>query len=111
MRELLPIICSELQKLTDRIDDSEVARARSQLKASTLMALESTTSRSEQVARQLQIFDRIVPVEEVIKNIEKVDPAALKNIITRLLESELTFAALGPIQNVEEFNIIKKRLN
>jgi predicted Zn-dependent peptidase len=111
VRELLPIICSELQKLTDRIDDSEVARARSQLKASTLMALESTTSRSEQVARQLQIFDRIVPVEEVIKNIEKVDPAALKNIITRLLESELTFAALGPIQNVEEFNIIKKRLN
>ena len=111
VRELLPIICSELQKLTDRIDDSEVARARSQLKASTLMALESTTSRSEQVARQLQIFDRIVPVEEVIKNIEKVDPAALKNIITRLLESELTFAALGPIQNVEEFNTIKKRLN
>ena len=108
--ELLPIICSELQKLTDGIDDSEVARARSQLKASTLMALESTASRSEQVARQLQIFDRIVPVEEVIKNIEKVDPAALKNIITRLLESELTFAALGPIQNVEEFNTIKKRL-
>ena len=111
VRELLPIICSELQKLTDRIDDSEVARARSQLKASTLMSLESTASRSEQVARQLQIFDRIIPVEEVIKNIEKVDPAALKNIITRLLESELTFAALGPIQNVEEFNTIKKRLN
>jgi len=110
-RELLPIICSELQKLTDKIDDSEVARARSQLKAATLMALESTAFRSEQVARQLQIFDRIVPVEEVIKHIEKVDAAALKRTITRLLGSELTFAALGPVQNVEEFNTIKKRLN
>jgi predicted Zn-dependent peptidase len=111
VQELLPIICSELQKLVNRIDDDEVARACSQLKAATLMALESTASRSEQAARQLQIFDRIVPVEEVIKRIEKVDAAALKRTATRLLESELTFAALGPIQNVEEFDIIKKRLN
>ena len=111
VKELLPIICAELQKLSDRIEDDEIARARSQLKAATLMALESTASRSEQIARQLQIFDRIVPVEEVIKNIEKVDSADLKRTITRLLGSNLTFAALGPIQNVENFDTIKKLLN
>jgi predicted Zn-dependent peptidase len=109
--ELLPIICFELQKLADKIDDDEVARARSQLKAATLMALESTTSRSEQVARQLQIFGRIVPVEEIINQIENVSVSALKRTTKRLLQSELTIAAIGQIQNVEEFSAIKKRLN
>ncbi|MDC0196707.1 insulinase family protein [Gammaproteobacteria bacterium] len=111
VRELLPIICFELQKLADKIEVDEVARARSQLKAATLMALESTTSRSEQVARQLQIFGRIVPVEEVINQIEKVSVSALKRTTKRLLRSELTIAAIGQIQNVEEFSAIKKRLN
>ena len=109
--ELLPIICLELQKLAENIDDNEITRARSQLKASTLMALESTASRSEQIARQLQIFDRIVPAEEVIKQIDKVNAADLKRITTRLLGSKLTFSALGPVHNVEEFNSIKRRLN
>jgi predicted Zn-dependent peptidase len=75
------------------------------------MALESTASRSEQIARQLQIFDRIVPAEEVIKQIDKVNAADLKRITTRLLGSKLTFSALGPIHNVEEFDTIKRRLN
>ena len=109
--ELLPIICYELQKLADKISYDEVARAHSQLKAATLMALESTTSRSEQVARQLQIFGRIVPVEEVINQIENVSVPALKRTTTRLLQSELTIAAIGQIQNVEEFSVIKERLN
>ena len=111
VRELLPIICCEIQKLTENISDGEIDRARCQLKSSTLMALESTASRSEQIARQLQIFNRIIPVKEVIKRIEEVSATDLKRAAQRLLNSKLTFTALGAIQNIESFDTISNRLS
>jgi predicted Zn-dependent peptidase len=109
--ELMPVICEEIQKLTTQVGDEEIARARAQLKASTLMTLESTASRSEQVARQLQIFNRIVPMEEVIENIEKVDAAAVMRVAQRMVQSKPTFAAIGPIENVEDYDTLMARLN
>ena len=109
--ELMPVICDEIQKLTTQVGNAEIARARAQLKASTLMTLESTASRSEQVARQLQIFNRIVPMEEVIENIEKVDAAAVIRVAARMVQSKPTFAAIGPIENVEDYDTLMARLN
>ena len=111
VRELLPIICCEIQKLTENISDGEIDRARCQLKSSTLMALESTASRSEQIARQLQIFNRIIPVKQVIKRIEEDSATDLKRAAQRLLNSKLTFTALGAIQNIESFDTISNRLS
>ena len=111
INELIPLICTELKILTETIGNNELARARSQLKASTLMALESTAFRSEQIARQIQIFDRIVPIEEIISKIDKVNIIDIKRITNRILRSELTFSAIGPIQNVEEIDLIKRRLS
>ncbi len=109
--ELMPIICDEIQKLTDHVSEEELARARAQLKASTLMTLESTASRSEQAARQLQIFNRIVPIEEVIEKIEEVDAAAIKTTVAKMVQSKPTFAALGPVDKVEDFDTLMARLN
>ena len=44
------------------VTEQELARARAQVKASLLMSLESTGSRCEQLARQLQVFGRVVPI-------------------------------------------------
>ena len=41
------------------VTEQELARARAQVKASLLMSLESTGSRCEQLARQLQVFGRV----------------------------------------------------
>ena len=75
------------------------------------MALESTASRSEQIARQLQIFNRIIPVKEVIERIEEVSATDLKRAAQRLLNSKPTFTALGAIQNIESFDAISNRLS
>ena len=106
----LQIIYSEIQKLAEKINDEELARARSQLKAQTLMNLESTISRSEQIARQLQVFNRIIPIDEIIQNIENVSTEAVEEITRRILKSELTLAVLGPIRDLESFEVIKESL-
>ena len=108
--QVVPVICDELLKTTNHIDDDELNRARAQLKANTLMALESTSSRCEQAARQLQIFNRTIPIDEVIDHIEAVDAAAVKEVAARLVASKPTVAAIGPIKSLEAYEDIAQRL-
>jgi predicted Zn-dependent peptidase len=108
--EVVSLVCHELMRSTHDITEEETARARAQLKASILMSLESTSSRCEQAARQLLIFDRIVPLEETIAKIEAVDASAVENVAKRILSSPLTVTALGPINELETYDSISKRL-
>lgn len=110
-RELIPVVCDEIGKMTDTIGADELARAKAQLKSSILMSLESTSSRAEQLARQLMIFGRPIPAEESVAKIEAVDEAAIRRIAGRIFKSEPTLAALGPIGGVEDFDRVKARLN
>jgi len=103
VEELLPLICRELRTVSDTVGDDEIARARAQLKAGILMSLESTSSRCEQLARQLMVFGRPIPTQETVARIEGVDRTAVASAARRLLASRLTFAALGPIDRVAAY--------
>ncbi|MCG5240382.1 M16 family metallopeptidase [Azospirillum doebereinerae] len=108
--ELLPVVCDELAKVGEDVTEDEVARARAQLKAGTLMALESTMSRCEQLGQQLLIYDRPIPVEEVVAKIDGVDRTSVVNAAQRLRRSRPTVAALGPIDRLEDYDRIVERL-
>jgi predicted Zn-dependent peptidase len=109
--ELLPVVADEIVKVADKVADEEVARARAQLKAGTLMALESTSSRCEQLAQQMIVFGRPIPTSEIVARIEAVDADAVQRVMRRLLASPLTLAALGPIDRVDDYAAIAARLN
>lgn len=108
--DLIPLICDELNKACGDINDQEIDRARAQIKAAILMSLESTSSRCEQLARQMLVFNRPIPISEIVSKIEAVDAGALQRCMKRLLASPPTIAALGPIDHVEEYGKIKDRL-
>ncbi|MBL6928561.1 MAG: insulinase family protein [Rhodospirillales bacterium] len=110
VEELMPVICDELRKVCDTVRDDEVARARAQLKASLMMALESTSSRAEQLARQLMVFGRPLPIPEIIESVEAVDAQSVMRVASRLLASTLTFTTLGPVSKIEDYDAIAKRL-
>ncbi|HKU97027.1 MAG TPA: pitrilysin family protein [Vineibacter sp.] len=108
--ELVPIVCEEFRKVVDDVDEPEVARARAQLKAGTLMALESSHSRCEQAARQLLIYGRPIPYTETVARIEAVDTDAVRRVARRLLASSPAVCALGPIAKLESYDAIARRL-
>lgn len=96
--ELVPVICDEMLRLSGDADQDEVARARNQLKAGTLMSLESSAARAEQLARQTLVFGRQIPVEELISRIDAVDVAAVRRVAGRIATAgSPAVAALGPI--------------
>ena len=109
--EVLPVVCDELVKSTADINEEETERARAQLKSSILMALESTSARCEQAARQLMVYGRIIPTEETVAKVDAVDAEAVMRVARRVVESPLTVTALGPVNNIEAFHETDSRLH
>ena len=111
IQKLIPLVCDEIKKICDNVDSDELIRAQAQIKASILMALESSSSRCEQLARQMMVFGRPIPTEEIVTNIEFVDRDAILKTAQRVFSSPPTIAALGPISKLESFEKTIQCLN
>ncbi|NVN11688.1 M16 family metallopeptidase, partial [Nguyenibacter vanlangensis] len=90
IEELVPVTLEELRKVQTRIGQDELNRARAQLKSSLLMSLESTGSRCEQLARQLQIFGRLIPTAETVARIDAVGIGDVQRVAARLFRGRPT---------------------
>jgi predicted Zn-dependent peptidase len=108
--ELVPVTLEELDKVQRDITPAELARARAQVKASLLMSLESTGSRCEQLARHIQVFGRVVPLDEIVARIDAVTLDELRGAAARLFRAPPTLAALGPAARVPGISHIGARL-
>ena len=110
LAELVPAVCDEFVGVAETLNEAELVRARNQIKAGTLMALESSGARCEQAARHLIVHGRPIPYAEVVARIEAVDQDAVRRVARRLLQGKLTLAALGPIDGLEPLDRIAARL-
>lgn len=106
---LIPLIADEARKVADQLGPEETARARAQLKANILMARESTSARAEQLARQIMVFDRPLPVEEIVAEIEAVDDDAVKSVARRMFQGAPTISAIGSVSSLESTDALAAR--
>jgi predicted Zn-dependent peptidase len=108
--ELVPVTLEELRKVQLGVTEAELHRARAQVKASLLMSLESTGSRCEQLARQLQVFGRIVPTAETVAKLNAVTPDSVRRAAIRVFRAAPTLAAMGPADKVPHLPAIIDKL-
>jgi predicted Zn-dependent peptidase len=95
--ELMRVVVGEITSAADTITETEVARAKAQMKAGLLMALESSGARAEQLARQMLIHGRVIPIEEIVAKIDAVTVETARQSGRDLLaRSRPAVAALGP---------------
>lgn len=104
VQELLPAICAEIRKLPETLTAVEIERARTQLKAATVMSLESTSARCEQLGQQMLIFDRPLPLAEQVAGIEAVTADDVVRVARRIFSGRPTLAAVGPIREVMSYD-------
>ncbi len=108
--ELMPVTLEELRKVQSEVTETELARARAQVKASLLMSLESTGSRCEQLARQMQVFGRVIPTQETVARINTVTPDDIQRAAARHFRATPTLAAMGPAGRVPKLADIAETL-
>ena len=100
INQMIPAICDEIKRLSATLTDREIARARTQLKAGTLMSLESTGARCEQLGQQMLIFGHPLTTDEQIGKIESVDKDAVRDIAERIFSGKPTIATIGPVNQI-----------
>ena len=108
IEDLIPVIAGEMKGLAADVSAHELDRAKAQLKTGLLISLESTTRRIEQMGRQILIFDRVIPMDELVQKVESVDQHTIKKVAGKLLESPPTIASIGHMKAVPPYEKIKE---
>ena len=101
--ELANLTMQELARAADDMNDAEIARARAQMKAGMLMGLESPSSRAERLARLMQIWGRIPPLEETVERIDAVTTAGVRDFAAHLAgQAPAALALYGPVDGAPD---------
>jgi len=108
--ELTKSLSAEIHRFGATLEESEVQRARNQLEAATLMALESMGVRCEQMAQQNLLFDRQIPIDEQISKIKAVEVDAVIAVADRIFTGRPTIAAMGPLDQLADYDTIATSL-
>jgi len=111
LADLSSVVVDQIAATADTLSEAEVARAKAQMKAGLLMTLESSEARASQLARQLMIYGRPIPLEEIVGKIEAVTVesarAAGRALINR---NRPAVAVIGPGRGLERAVAIAESL-
>lgn len=101
-KEVIDIIRFELKKIIDDITEEELQKAKTQLKASLLMGLESSSTRMERLANQILLHKKISSPSETAQKIESIQIDSVKSLISNMLQSKPTLAIIGKGKDIEK---------
>jgi len=109
--ELMRVVTDQITGATESLNETEVARAKAQMKAGLLMGLESSEARIGQLARQMLAYGRPVPLDEIVARIDAVTVASARAAGHALVaRSRPAIAALGPGTGLESTAAIAESL-
>ena len=109
--ELMPVVVDELGMAAEQIGEHELKRAGAQLRAGLLMTLESPAARAGQLARQMLLFGRVIPPEELVAKIDAITVDDLHDLADRIFRGGTpTLATIGPEHGKLDSRNIAERL-
>lgn len=111
LKQLIPVVCNEIKKIrTEKVSEKELQRAKTQFKAGILMTLESSSATAEIMTRQLLLYNRIIPTEEMVDNINAVNTNDIMNIANKIFSSKPTYNLVGAVSNHPDYEMLQKML-
>ena len=109
--ELMSVVINQIGLATENLSEAEVARAKAQMKAGLLMALESSEARLGQLARQMLAYGRPIPLDEIVAKVDAVTVESARAAGRMLIgRGRPAIAALGPGHSLESAAAIAEGL-
>jgi len=99
IEEVVEIVTDELCNMKKNgVTQEELARTKEQLKGNLMLSLENTSNRMSRLAKSELFFNKIVTIDEVVKNIESVELEDIQRVAQDLFKREnLVLTAIGPV--------------
>jgi|Deesub1362A_J573_1020465.scaffolds.fasta_scaffold00356_29 predicted Zn-dependent peptidase len=102
LREVVDIVVSELRGLPVTITEAELQRAKGQLKGNLMLALESTSSKMTNIARQEIYLGRYLSPQEIIKAVEDVTLDEVLELSRTLVDNRpFALTLYGPVSEAD----------
>lgn len=110
--QLLDVTLDQLRSLKDRrVDDSELQRAKEQLKGGLLLSLESSDNRMSRLAKGEIFLGRQYGIDEIVREIERVSPQQILDLANRLFVNDsLNLQMIGRV-SADQFSSGRLTLN
>ncbi|MBI5739294.1 MAG: insulinase family protein [Nitrospirae bacterium] len=98
--EVIDITMDEMRNLSVTVSPDELQRAKAQLKGNLILALESTSNKMTNIAKQEIYYGRYYSPEEVIKMVEAITLEDVKNLAQRLVNNNpFAVTVYGPVKD------------
>jgi predicted Zn-dependent peptidase len=97
---VLELIMKDMKALPDNVSDSELQRAKDQLKGSLMLSLESTSGRMHSIAKQEIYYGRYYSPHDIIADIDAVNIRDIKEVAGMLIKGKAAaLTVLGPVDD------------
>jgi predicted Zn-dependent peptidase len=110
LRELIPVICDELNDIRKSVTRGELARAKAQVRADLLMGRESVMRRAEVIGSQILVYGKSIPAEVILKKLLAVTQEDVQKEAQIIFSQKPVLTALGPLDDLESYEKISARL-
>lgn len=110
IKDLTNLTIDEMKRAADDMSPAEVARARAQMKAGLLMGLESPSSRTERLARMIQIWGEVPSLEDTVSRIDSVTTGDVRAFGEHLVhKAPAAMALYGPVGAAPDLIALSQR--
>ena len=97
LNEMLEVSARAFGDVASSVSEVEMARARTQLKASVMMGLDSSSALNEHLARQILTFGEVPQTDNIIAAIEAVTADEVRRLAEKLISSTTpSLSLVGP---------------
>jgi len=110
--DLVHFTLREWSRLSMNVTSAEVERAKAQLKASILLALDGTTAVAEDIGRQIVTTGRRLSPEEVERVVGRItEKDVMQFARNRLWDKDVAVSAVGQIEGLLDYNRIRNDMS
>mmetsp|Transcript_18523 Transcript_18523/g.52020 ORF Transcript_18523/g.52020 Transcript_18523/m.52020 type:complete len:496 (-) Transcript_18523:415-1902(-) len=101
---------NEMTRMCYDAPESEVARAKNQMKASLMFLQDSSHHVAESIGRELLVYGRRIPKAELFARIDAVDAATIRQVADRFIyDQDMAVASVGDVQFMPDYNWFRRR--
>lgn len=109
IKNYMPVVADEIKKICNEyVTDAELNRVKVQHKAGMLMALESSSSTAEMIARRYLLHNKFMQIDEIIEKIDSVSKEQVMRAAQMIFGSPLTYTLLGNLKDYPQYEQVQK---
>lgn len=105
INKMIDSISNELLKITKKISDEELKRAKTQFIASLKMSKESSSSRMQKLGSNILFFNKNYSDDEVIAKFKDIDIGEIFDYAKNIFSTNSTVSVIGNVKEVKKFSI------